>query len=389
MQRLSNSPIGSLVPTVAGQRAFVPNPLPRELNLSSELVGLLDRASRAIARLDGVGETIQNPNLAIGYPMIRHMIRREAVLSSRIEGAVASLSDVFAYEAGGRQSDAGDVREVVDYAVALEWGIRALEDLPISLRLVDQIHARLLDGVRGDSMRTGEFRRKQVWIGPPRSAIGQARFVPPPHERLRDLFLDWEIFANEPLDMPPLVRCALMHYQFEAIHPYEDGNGRTGRLLIMLFLIASGVLSSPLLHLSAYFERDRQLYYDELLAMSAGGDWERWLSYFSTGVLQESRDAAARIRRFRDLRDGYREVLQQRRAPGNALRLVDELFANPIITARGAANALDISMPGARGVLNRLVGEGWARRIENTWPPLYVAHEILSVLDDPIETPNP
>ena len=357
MQRLSNSPIGSLVPTVAGQRAFVPNPLPRELNLSSELVGLLDRASRAIARLDGVGETIQNPNLAIGYPMIRHMIRREAVLSSRIEGAVASLSDVFAYEAGGRQSDAGDVREVVDYAVALEWGIRALEDLPISLRLVDQIHARLLDGVRGDSMRTGEFRRKQVWIGPPRSAIGQARFVPPPHERLRDLFLDWEIFANEPLDMPPLVRCALMHYQFEAIHPYEDGNGRTGRLLIMLFLIASGVLSSPLLHLSAYFERDRQLYYDELLAMSAGGDWERWLSYFSTGVLQESRDAAARIRRFRDLRDGYREVLQQRRAPGNALRLVDELFANPIITARGAANALDISMPGARGVLNRLVGE--------------------------------
>ncbi len=382
MQQLAHSTCGSLVPTIEGQRAFVPDPLPRELDLSPGLVSLLDRASRAIATLDGVGETIQNPHL-----LIQPLIRREAVLSSRIEGTVASLSDVFSYEAGNERVS-GDVREVINYVAALEHGVRTLKRLPISFRSVNEIHGQLLAGVRGENRRTGEFRREQVWIASPGSSIREARFIPPPPDRLRDLFQDWEQFVNGPLEMPPLVRCALMHYQIEAIHPYEDGNGRIGRLLITLFLIASGVLSSPLLYLSAYFERDRQSYYDELMAVSAGCDWERWLRYFLTGVLRESHDMLARIRLIRDLQDRYRELLEERRAAISALRLVERLFASPIITVRGAATVLGMSIAGARGVLNRLVAAGLVRHDDRTWPPLYIADEVLEALQAPIDLPD-
>ena len=378
LERLSYDLNGSLTPTIEGQQAFVPSSLPKELNMSPRLVGLLDRASRAVATLDGVGETIQNPHL-----LIRPLIRREALLSSRIEGTVASLSDVFSYEATER-SASDDVREVINYVTAMELGILSLEELPISLRLVNLVHERLMTGVRGQQKRPGELRARQVWIGAPGSSIREARFIPPPPDRLRGLFLDWEWFANEPLEMPPLVRCALMHYQIEAIHPYEDGNGRIGRLLITLYLIASEVLSSPLLYLSAYFERDRQRYYDELFNVSAAGDWERWLSYFLTGVLDESRDVLARIRRLRELHDGYRQVLQGRRAAASALRLLDELFANPIMTVRGAAETLDMSIAGARGVLNRLVEADLVRVDETTWPPLYIAQEVLEILQSPV-----
>ena len=205
MQQLTHSTCGSLVPTIEGQWAFVPDPLPRELDLSPGLVSLLDRASRAIATLDGVGETIQNPHL-----LIQPLLRREAVLSSRIEGTVASLSDVFSYEAGNERVS-GDVREVINYVVALEQGVRTLERLPISFRSVNEIHGQLLAGVRGENRRTGEFRREQVWIASPGSSIRSARFIPPPPDRLRDLFQDWEQFVNGSLEMPPLVRCALMH----------------------------------------------------------------------------------------------------------------------------------------------------------------------------------
>ena len=181
------------------------------------------------------------------------------------------------------------------------------------------------------------MRAGQVYIATPGSSISEARFVPTPADYLRDLFLDWEMFANEPLEIPPLIKCAMMHYQFEAIHAYEDGNGRVGRLLITLYLIASGVLSNPLLYLSAYFERDRQRYYDELLSVSATGNWEQWLRYFLAGVRQEARDVQQRIRRLRQLHDDYRQALQHRRTPSTALRLLDEFFANPFMTVSVAA----------------------------------------------------
>ena len=378
MQLLNASPCGRLVPTVEGQRAFVPDPLPPELSIGSGLISLLDSASLAVGTLTGVGEMISNPHL-----LIRPFIRREAVLSSRIEGTVASLSDVFAYEATGHSRSAGDVAEVVNYVTALEYGIERLKTLPISLRLVNELHERLLHGVRGQHGKLGEIREEQVWIGAPGSSIQEARFIPPPPAHLPDLFHDWEKFVNESTDMPPLIRCALMHYQIEAIHPYSDGNGRIGRLLITLFLCSSGLLPIPLLYLSAYFERDRERYYQELYNVSASGDWEQWIQYFLKGVHQEARDALERIRRMRKLQEEWRELLHSRRESANGLRLLEGLFVDPIMSTSQATKLLGISDPGTRQVLNRLVDAGVVTRL-NTWPHLYVAERLLDEINKPI-----
>ena len=306
-------------------------------------------------------------------------------MSSRIEGTIASLSDVLSHEAVPNQRPSDDVQEVINYVMALELGIDMLENLPISYRLVNQVHNRLMSGVRGREKHPGEFRQEQVWIGAPGSSIRNARFVPPPPDLLRDLFQDWEEFANANLEMPPLVQCALLHYQIEAIHPYEDGNGRIGRLLITLYLMKSGVLSSPLLYLSAYFERDRQRYYDELFNVSVEGNWERWLEYFLVGVYRESRDVAARIRRLQELQQRYRDELLERRAPASELRLVNELFAYSFTTIRGAGELLNMTPAGARRALGKLVDEGIVRIHSNHRPQLYVAEEILNLLDEPLD----
>ena len=381
MQTISSSPSGRIVPTIEGQQAFVPNPLPTDLPMSSRLVSLLDRASHAVGELAGVGETIPNPHI-----LIRPLLRREAVFSSQIEGTVASLSEVFAYEAGSRRPSGTDVAEVVNYVVALEYGIERFKSLPISFRLVNELHERLLAGVRGQDKRLGEFRRQQVWIGVPNTPIGEARFIPPPAEYLRDLFHEWERFVNEDTDMPPLVRCALMHYQIEAIHPYSDGNGRIGRLLITLFLCACGVLRMPLLYLSAYFERDRQRYYDELFNVSAKGNWEQWLSYFLIGVYHEAKDVVERIRRMRILQEEWKAQLESHRESANVLRLLERFFAQPITTALQAAEFLDISDAGTRRVLSRLVDAGVVTRDDSTWPHLYISQRLLDEIDRPITT---
>lgn len=380
MQRLSDSPSGKTVPIGGGQLAFIPNPLPRDLPLSPRLVLLLDNASRAVATLAGVGETVPNPHM-----LAQPFIRREAVLSSRIEGTLASLSDVLAYEASGRKQSSGDVEEVRNYVVALEYGIERLESLPISFRLVNELHERLMTGVRGENKMPGHFRTTQVWIGAPGSHIQEARFIPPPPDRLRDLFFEWESFVNESYNLPPLVRCALMHYQIETIHPYLDGNGRIGRLLITLFLCASGALTTPLLYLSAYFERDRQRYYDELLNVSVTGDWERWLSYFLDGVYRESRDVLERIRRVRSLQEEWRELLLNRGEPSSGLRLLEDLFVHPVTTAPRVSQLLEISDPGARRVLDRLIDAGIVSRIGSSRPSLYVAQRLIEEIERPIE----
>ena len=321
---------------------------------------------------------MQNPHL-----LISPMMRREALLSSRIEGTIASLSDVLSHEAIRKRRPNDDVEEVINYVDALDLGISLLEEMPISYRLVNEVHRVLLSGVRGQEKRPGEFRTLQVWIGAPGSSIRNARFVPPPPDMLRDLFQDWERFANADLEMPPLVKCAMMHYQFEAIHPYRDGNGRIGRLLITLFLKESGILSNPLLYLSAYFERERQRYYDELLSVSATGDWEQWLEYFLKGVWKESLDVVARIRRLRDLQERYRAELLERRAPASESRLVDELFANPFMTIKRASEILEMSLPGARRVVSKLASYGIVKIRDDRRPRQYVAEEILEILDAP------
>lgn len=378
MDQLANSPSGKLVSTIENQRAFVPAPLPRHIPPSMLLMKSLEEALGAVANLAGVGETIQNPHL-----LIRPFVRREAVLSSRIEGTQASISDLFRFEVSrGRRLNA-DVEEVHNYVQALEDGLALLEALPISLRLINQVHSVLMTGVRGGERRPGELRNEQVWIGPPGTPIQEARYVPPPAGLVRELLLDWERFVNESDALPALFQCAMMHYQFEAIHPYLDGNGRIGRLLITLFLCAKGILPKPLLYLSAYFERDRNSYYDQLFRVSATGDWETWIVYFLRGVEQQARDAQVRVRRVRDLQEQKRQVLLERRETANALLLLDEIFARPIITAVEAATLIGVTPTGTRRILERLVHAGVLEELGDEWPRLYVATELLQLIEAP------
>ena len=376
ISQLASSPCGRLVPIGNGNKAFVPDPLPRSRDLPLPLISRLDEASRAVATLAGVGETIPNPHLLIGP-----LMRREAVLSSRIEGTQASLSDLFRFEASGLQRHKGDEGEVFNYVRALEEGIGLLDRLPISLRLINRLHSVLLEGVRGEDKQPGQLRTRQVFIGAPGTPIEDARFVPPPAHLIGDAIADWERFANEQMDLPPLVQCALLHYQFEAIHPYLDGNGRLGRLLVVLFLLATGVLTTPLLYLSAYFEEDRQEYYDQLLRVSTTGDWNTWLHYFLTGVREQAKDTLARTRQMRELQDRYRVVLQESRESSNAFRLVEELFAMPFMTAPRASRALGITIAGARRILDRLASRGLVELSPGSWPRLYVANELLELLE--------
>lgn len=377
---LKDSPCGRLVSIDNGQFAFVPNPAPREVVLSPSTIYLLDQASRAVATLAGVGETLPNPHL-----LIRPFVNREAVLSSRIEGTQASISDVYLFEASGGRREGGDVREVANYVQAVDLGLELLDKLPLSVRLNNQIHDCLLHGVRGADKRPGELRTEQVWIGDQFTPIEESRFVPPPATMVRDLMHDWEQFANAELEMPPLVQCALVHYQFEAIHPYADGNGRIGRLLVTLFLCAKEVLPTPLLYLSAFFERNGgDAYRDELFNVSRTGDWERWVRYFLAGVAEQARDALIRSRRVRLLQEQYRNRLQEDGTSANVLRLLDELFINPFMTTPRARNILGLTYAGARGVLDRLRQAGIVEYISGAWPRLFVARELLQWIEVPV-----
>ena len=382
--RLASSPSGHLVPIEDNQFAFVPYPLPRHLELDNSLVIQLDKATRAVATLAGVGETLANPHL-----LIRPFVRREAVLSSRIEGTQASLSDLLLFEASDTGTAKGDLGEVINYVKASARGLSLLEDLPICVRLINEIHSVLLSGVRGVDKQPGELRTNQVWIGTPGTPIQGAKYVPPPASMIRDLLLDWEKFVNQDNDLPPLIQCALMHYQFEAIHPFSDGNGRIGRLLIVLFLCAQEILTLPLLYLSAYFERTREEYYAQLFRVSETGDWNSWLSYFLSGVAEQANDALLRARRVRILHDEMTDLLHENHETANALRLLDELFEMPFMAAPRAAKLLEISTNGARGILDRLWALGIVELNPHAWPRVYVMRELLKVVDAPTFEPSP
>jgi Fic family protein len=329
--------------------------------------------------LAGIGETLANPQL-----LIRPFLHREAVLSSRIEGTQASLSDLFAFEAAGERVTVPDAREVANYIGALDLGLSLLDQLPLCVRLTNQVHARLLQSVRGENRRPGELRTVQNYIGAPGTPIEDARYIPPPPLLVRDMLSDWEQFLNDDLGMPPLIQCALMHYQFEAIHPYVDGNGRVGRLLIILFLCQRRVLPKPLLYLSAYFERNRAAYYDHLYKVSFSSDWRSWLAFFLRGVAEQAHDAIARSRRVRELHERYRTVLQDRRGSTNVLRLLDDLFVNPYMTAPRAHEKLGVSREAARRIIERFVDAGILTYVAGAWPRIYVARELLGVIDAPV-----
>src|SRR5215510_2962005 len=340
-----NSPAGRLVHAPGGYWAFVPNPLPPAMQWTASLVAVLSYADRALGELAGLGRSLPNPHL-----LIRPFIRREAVLSSRIEGTQASLSDLYAYEAVQQPlfEPTSDVREVYNYVRALEYGLERLRTLPLSLCLIREMHALLMERVRGEHQTPGEFRRSQNWIGPPGCLLNDATFVPLSTPEMHDALDAFEKFLHTPSLLPPLVRLSLIHYQFEAIHPFLDGNGRIGRLLITLLLCAWDLLPEPLLYLSAYFEANRQVYYDLLLSVSQNGAWEAWLSFFLRGVALQARDAVARARRMQDLREQYRVKFQTARAAVRLLQVVDLLFAQPVLTIRQVQTALGVDFPEAQ-----------------------------------------
>ena len=367
---------GRAIKTLRDYWAYMPNPLPPALEISWDLAARISEADRALSELAGAARTLPNPHLLIGP-----FIRREAVLSSRIEGTQASLSDLFYFEASGvADPSVPDVREVSNYVKALEHGLARLADLPISLRLIREIHAKLMEGVRGEHLTPGEFRHSQNWIGAPGCTLMEATFVPPPEAEMLECLRELEKYLHAPSPLPPLVRLALVHYQFETIHPFLDGNGRIGRLLITLLLCAEGLLSEPLLYLSAYFERHRQDYYRCLLGVSQAGQWNAWITFFLRGIAEQSRDALHRSTRLRDLRETYRQKLQTLRATGTLLQLTDELFANPAITIAHAAKRLNITPRAASLNVDKLVKAGILQEVTGQQRyRVFVATEIINI----------
>jgi Fic family protein len=369
--------VGRIVPVTHGGYAFVPAPLPPAINYTAELVQQLSRADQALSELSGLGRHLPNPHILIGS-----YVKREAVLSSRIEGTRTNMDELLRdeIEGQGRQSDDEDVREVRNYVAALEHGIERLDKLPLSLRLVRELHQHLMRGVRGDTATPGEFRRSQNWIGRAGSTIMTATYVPPPPQEMMEALGQWERFLHEREALPDLVQCALMHEQFEAIHPFLDGNGRVGRLLITLFLIERGRLSQPLLYLSEYIERNRQDYYELLQRVRTHGDWHAWLAFFLAGVAETATKAVAQAGRLMDLREESRARLK---ASPRALELLDELFTNPYITVTRAAARLKVSNPTARQAVIALEKAGMLEEVSGrTWGKLYLARPIMQVIED-------
>ncbi len=369
---------GRWIKTLAGYRAFHPDPLPPELTWTPKLVRALSDADQLLGRLAGEGRRLPNPHL-----LIRPFVQREAVFSSRIEGTQSTLGELLAAEAGAAVARSPeDLREVGNYVAALEHGIARLKTLPLSIRLVRELHEKLMTGVRGDHATPGELRRSQNWIGPPGSTLAQATYVPPPHDEMLDDLGAWEKFLHDET-LPPLVQTALMHYQFEAIHPFLDGNGRVGRLLITLLLMQRGVLPLPLLYLSAFFEATRRDYYDGLRAVTERSAWEDWLLYFLNGVARQSEDALSRAERINQQLDQWRERVS-RTGSGVALRLLDLLGTNPFITVRKTEAQLGVAYNTAAAALRRLVKLRIVKQIgEARRDRVFCAQALLDILEEP------
>jgi len=371
---------GQLVATMGGALAFVPAPLPPTIDYDAELVLALSHADGALSELSGLGRQLPDPHL-----LIAPYLRQEAVLSSRIEGTVTTLSELLIDQAGGATTERGrdDLREVRNCVTAMEHGLGRLAELPLSLRLVREVHEQLMRGVRGGTSAPGEFRRIQNWIGPPGSTLATATYVPPPVPDIMEALGLWERFLHERDTMPVLVQCALMHEHFEAIHPFLDGNGRVGRLLITLFLVERERLSQPLLYLSAFIDAHRNDYYDALIRVRTEGDWRGWLLFFLAGVAETSERAARQAATLMDLRERYHELL--RRAP-RAVSLVDELFRSPYVTTAGVAQALGVSTPTAKRAMDKLLDAKILEDMgERAWRRVFVAPEIMRAIETPLE----
>jgi Fic family protein len=343
-----------------GYGAFIPVPLPPDPPVDlGTLEPELSRATLAIGRLDGISELVPNPDL-----FVTMYVRKEAVLSSRIEGTQASLSDVLEDEAGLVSDDPSDVFEVRNYVRALNSGLKRLETLPLSLRLIREIHGVLLKDVRGHDRTPGEFRRSQNWIGPLGCSLNEAVFVPPPHNELAEHLGELERFIRAEDSTPILVRTGLAHAQFEMIHPFLDGNGRLGRLLITFMLCECRVLSRPLLYLSEFFTRHKPEYYERLMRVRESGDWEGWLRFFLRGVADVADGAKHTARRVLELQDRHRDMVTSKFPKKlNLLRLLGAAYLRPTLTVQIAASLIGVSVPTANVLVADLVSLGILREV--------------------------
>jgi Fic family protein len=362
-----------------GYVAYFPAPIPRSIELPPATIRLLADAEASLGRLAGVGQLVPNPPL-----LIRPYLLREALSSTRIEGTQASLADVFEVEATGEAPNA-DVEEVLNYIHALEWGLGQRDKLPLGVRLVREMHRRLLAGVRGRERMPGEFRTTQNWVGGSGSNIETARFVPPPPEELPELLADWERFAHDDVELPLLIKNALLHAQFETLHPFLDGNGRIGRLLMVFLLVDQGRLGAPLLYLSAYLERDREHYYEALQTMREAGDALPWIGLFLDAVRSQASDAVTRARRIVELRERYRAAASSI-ASSKAMALVDLVCEMPIMTSRTVETRLSVTRPTALKLLGQLEAVGVLT--EGSTGPRgqrrYLARELMAAVTDEV-----
>jgi Fic family protein len=341
-----------------GYRAFIPAALPPipPLRIEGELQTLLSRADLALGRLDGSIQTLPNPDLFVFM-----YVRKEAVLSSQIEGTQSSLQDLLAAEARILSPERpSDVDEVVNYVDAMNHGLARLADLPVSVRLIREIHEKLLTGVRGSRLTPGELRRTQNWIGPGGSTLSDATFVPPPPEEVPAALGALEAFLHENDNLPLLIKVGLAHAQFETIHPFLDGNGRVGRLLITFLLCERKVLQKPVLYLSHFFKQHRQAYYDRLQAVRDGGDWEGWLTFFLRGIVEVSAQATETARRILALREVHRSQITDHlgRAAGNGHKVLERLYEHPIVSVAEVRKLTGTTNPAANQLVGRLVERG-------------------------------
>ena len=349
---------GRYVAQPQGYRAFVPAPLPPRppVQLDGELQALLSQADQALGRLDGSIQTLPDPDLFVFM-----YVRKEAVLSSQIEGTQSSLQDVLAAEARIRSPDRPrDVDEVINYVKAMNHGLDRLQTLPMSVRLIREIHSRLLHGVRGSKMQPGELRTSQNWIGPAGCTLREATFVPPPHREVPSVLGALESFIHSPSELPVLIQIGLIHAQFETIHPFLDGNGRVGRLLITFLLCQRGILKQPVLYLSHFFRQHRSEYYDRLQSVRDGGDWEGWLTFFLRGAAAVSGEAAATVRRILTLREEHRALVTERlgRAAADGHRVLGHLYRRPFLTVADVPPITGTNYPAANRLVARLVRIG-------------------------------
>lgn len=375
---LNHSPTGRIIKLPSGYTAFIPHPPPPHFDWDNPLVHALSKANYFLGKLALEGKKLPNPHL-----LIRLFITREAVLSSKIEGTQATVGEILAKEAGAHvERHPNDLQEVENYILALDHGLELLGTLPLSLRLLKELHNKLMRGVRGNHATPGEFRRSQNWIGPAGCTLNSAKYVPPPPETLMDSLGQLEIFFHD-RQLPKLVHIAICHYQFEAIHPFLDGNGRVGRLLITLFLVERNLLPSPLLYLSAFFEATRDEYYRQLYNVTARGSWNDWLIYFLNGVALQSEDALSRAERINQLL--YQWTIQITNGSSQVPEKIIRHFAiNPFLTIKKVAKELDVAYSTAKRGVVKLESQGIIKQTnQNSRDKVFCATEILDILEEP------